>query len=161
MRDAKELVKLERDVTVKVISRSAALKCRVVSEDEKETGIRTILNYGHTIAHGLEAASRYDRFLHGEAVAIGMMGAAKLSHRLGLLSPEAVERQKALLQKFGLPTDCSGVPLADVFEAMELDKKVRDKAIRWVLLTDIGKAVIRSDVPKKEVLNVLQEVIKP
>ena len=158
---SQDLVKLKPDITSKVIARSAAIKCRIVSEDEKETGIRTLLNYGHTIAHGLEAASRYDRFLHGEAVAIGMMGAARLSHRLGLLSPEAVERQQAILQKFGLPVDCSGVPLADVFEAMELDKKVRDKAIRWVLLEDIGKAVIRSDVPKKEVLNVLQEVIKP
>ena len=158
---SQDLVKLKPDITSKVIARSAAIKCRIVSEDEKETGIRTLLNYGHTIAHGLEAASRYDRFLHGEAVAIGMMGAARLSHRLGLLSPEAVERQQAILQKFGLPVDCSGVPLADVLEAMELDKKVRDKSIRWVLLTDIGRAVIRSDVSKKEVLNVLQEVIKP
>ena len=158
---ARDLIKLKPDITSKVIARSAAIKCRIVSEDEKETGIRVILNYGHTIAHGLEAASRYDRFLHGEAVAIGMMGAARLSYRLGLLSSAAVERQQAILQKFGLPTDCSGVSLADVFEAMELDKKVRDKAIRWILLEDIGRAVTRSDVPKKEVLNVLQEVIKP
>ena len=158
---AEDLVKLKPDITSKVIARSAAIKCQVVSEDEKETGKRTILNYGHTIAHGIEAASKYKRFLHGEAVAIGMMGAARLSHRLGLLSQDAVERQKALLQKFGLPTDCSGVPLADVLAAMELDKKVRGKAIRWVLLEDIGKAVIRSDVPEKEVLSVLKEVVKP
>jgi shikimate kinase/3-dehydroquinate synthase len=158
---AKDLVKLKPDITSKVIARSAAIKCRVVSEDEKETGRRTILNYGHTIAHGLETASKYKRFLHGEAVAIGMMGAARLSHRLGLLSQDAVERQKALLQKFGLPTDCSGVPLADMLAAMELDKKVRGKAIRWVLLEDIGKAIIRSDVTAKEVLSVLKEVIKP
>jgi 3-dehydroquinate synthase len=158
---AKDLIKLKPDITSQVTARSAAIKCRIVSEDEKETGKRTILNYGHTIAHGLEAASKYERFLHGEAVAIGMMGAAKLSNRLGLLSQNAVERQKALLQKFGLPIDCSGVPLADVLAAMELDKKVRDKAIRWVLLEDIGKVVIRSDVPEREVLSVLQEVVKP
>ena len=158
---AKDLVKLKPDITSKVIARSAAIKCRVVSEDEKETGKRIILNYGHTIAHGLEAASKYERFFHGEAVAIGMMGAAKLSHRLKLLSQDDVERQKALLQKFGLPTDCSGVPLADVLAAMELDKKVRGKAIQWVLLEDIGKVVIRSDVGEKEVLRVLQEVVKP
>jgi 3-dehydroquinate synthase len=90
-----------------------------------------------------------------------MMAAARLSHKLGLLSPGAVEDQEALLQKFNLPTDCSGVPLNDVLAAMELDKKVRGKAIRWVLLKDIGKAVIRSDVPKKEVLSVLKKVIKP
>jgi shikimate kinase/3-dehydroquinate synthase len=158
---AKELVKLDRDVAVSVISRSAALKCRVVSEDEKETGIRTVLNYGHTVAHGLEAATSYGRFLHGEAVAIGMMAAARLSHRLGLLSTKAVERHQTLLQKFGLPTDCSGVALKDVLAAMELDKKVRSKAVRWVLLKDIGQVLISSDVPKKDVLKVLQEVIKP
>ena len=158
---AKDLVKLKPDITSKVIARSAASKCRVVSEDERETGKRIILNYGHTIAHGLEAACKYERFLHGEAVAIGMMGAAKLSHRLGILSSDAVYRQKAILQRFNLPIDCSGVPLADVVEAMELDKKVRDKSIRWVLLEDIGKTVIRNDIPTTEVLNVLQEVIKP
>jgi 3-dehydroquinate synthase len=158
---AKDLIKLKPGITSKVIARSAALKAQVVSEDERETGKRIILNYGHTIAHGLEAASKYDRFLHGEAVAIGMMGAAKLSHRLKLLSQDAVEGQKALLQKFGLPTDCSGVLLADVLAAMELDKKVRGKAIQWVLLEDMGKVVIRSDVPEKEVLRVLQEVVKP
>jgi 3-dehydroquinate synthase len=159
--DAEDLIKLKPAITAKVIARSAAIKCQIVSEDEKETGKRIILNYGHTIAHGIEAASKYERFFHGETVAIGMMGAARLSYRLGLLSLNAVERQKALLQKFGLPTDCFGIPLADVLAAMELDKKVRDKAIRWVLLKDIGKAVIRSDVPIKEVLSVLKEVVKP
>jgi len=159
--NAKDLITLKPDITSEVIARSAAIKCQVVSEDEREIGIRTILNYGHTIAHGLETATKYERFLHGEAVAIGIIGAAKLSHRLKLISGEDVERHKAILQKFGLPTDCSGVALNDVLAAMELDKKVRDKAVRWVLLKDIGQAVIRSDVPGKDVLSVLQEVIKP
>jgi shikimate kinase/3-dehydroquinate synthase len=158
---AKDLVKLKPDITTGVISRSAAIKCCVVSEDERETGKRTILNYGHTVAHGLEAATDYGRFLHGEAVAIGMMAAAKLSQRLKLLSEKAVEHHKIILQKFGLPIDCSGVAVNDVMAAMELDKKVRGKAIRWVLLQDIGQTVIRSDVPKKEVLSVLREVIRP
>jgi shikimate kinase/3-dehydroquinate synthase len=159
--NAKDLLKLKPDITSKVIARSAAIKCRVVSEDEKETGKRTLLNYGHTIAHGLEAATKYKRFLHGEAVAIGMMGAARLSRRLKLLSQDAEDRQKAILQRFGLPTDCSGVPLADVLAAMKLDKKVRGEEIRWVLLEDIGRAVIRSRVPEKEALSTLKEVIKP
>jgi shikimate kinase/3-dehydroquinate synthase len=158
---ADDLVKLKPDITSKVIARSAAIKCGVVSEDERETGKRTILNYGHTIAHGLEAATDYGRFLHGEAVAIGMMAAARLSYRLKLLSEKAIERHKAVLQKFGLPIDCSGVAVNDVLAAMELDKKVRDKAIRWVLLEDIGRMVIRSDVPAKDVLTVLREVIRP
>ena len=159
--NAEDLIRLTPEITPKVIARSASIKAQVVAEDEREIGKRIILNYGHTIAHGLEAASKYEHFLHGEAVAIGMMGAAKLSRRLGLLSQNAVERQKALLQRFHLPIDCSGVDLADVLAAMELDKKVRSKAIQWVLLKDIGKVVIRSDVSAKEVSKVLQEVVKP
>jgi shikimate kinase / 3-dehydroquinate synthase len=168
------LTKLEPELLTRAIARSAAIKAQVVSQDEKEReGKRTILNYGHTIAHGLEAATQYKRFLHGEAVAIGMVGAAKLSQRLGLLPSAAVERQQALLQKFGLPTSLRAeaasqrrgrkrgnlkLSLTGVTKAMELDKKVRGKAIRWVLLQDIGKAVIRSDVPQQDVLAVLQEL---
>jgi 3-dehydroquinate synthetase len=172
-----KLTKLEPELLTRAIARSAAIKAQVVSQDEKEgEGKRTILNYGHTIAHGLEAATQYKRFLHGEAVAIGMVGAAKLSQRLGLLPSVAVERQQALLQKFGLPTSLRAeaasqrrgrkrnnfkLSLAGVTKAMELDKKVRGKAIHWVLLQDIGKAVIRSDVPQRDVLGVLRELSKP
>jgi len=159
--NADNLIKLIPDITSEVIARSACLKARVVMEDEKETGKRIVLNYGHTIAHGLEAATRYQRFLHGEAVAIGMMGASKISHRLGLLPQNAVEHQKTLLQRFNLPTGCSGIALTDVLAAMELDKKVRGKAIQWVLLEDIGRVVICSDVPEKEALRALKEVVKP
>ncbi|MCJ7514453.1 MAG: 3-dehydroquinate synthase [Dehalococcoidia bacterium] len=160
-KNAEDLVKFKPDITSKVIARSAALKCRVVSEDEKETGIRIVLNYGHTVAHGLEAATSYGRFLHGEAVAIGMMAAARLSHSLGILSLEVVERHQTIFKKFGLPTHCSGVALNDVLAAMELDKKVRSKAVRWVLLKDIGQVLISSEVPEKDVSKVLQEVIRP
>jgi len=157
-----KLTKLEPESLTRAIARSAAIKAQVVSQDEKEReGKRTILNYGHTIAHGLEAATQYKRFLHGEAVAIGMVGAAKLSQRLGLLPVAAVERQQALLQKFGLPTSFSGVDLTEITRAMELDKKTRGKAIRWVLLQDIGKVVISSDVPQRDVLAVLRELAEP
>jgi 3-dehydroquinate synthase len=162
------LTKLEPEALTQAIARSAAIKAQVVSQDEKEReGKRTILNYGHTIAHGLEAITQYRRFLHGEAVAIGMMGAAKLSQRLGLLPSATVERQGSLLQKFGLPTSLRAersnlkLSLAELTRAMELDKKVKGKAIRWVLLQDIGKAAIRSDVPRQDVLAILQELAEP
>jgi shikimate kinase/3-dehydroquinate synthase len=162
------LKELEPELLTRAIARSATIKAQVVSQDEKEReGKRTILNYGHTIAHGLEAATQYKRLLHGEAVAIGMAGAAKLSQRLGLLPSDAVERQQSLLQKFGLPTSLrakqSNLKLgpAGITRAMELDKKVKGKAIRWVLLQDIGKVVIRSDVPQQDVLAVLQELAEP
>ena len=154
-----KLMKLEPEALAQAVARSAAIKAKVVNQDEKEREERrTILNYGHTIAHGLETATQYKRFLHGEAVAIGMMGAAKLSQRLGLLHAAAVERQQALLQKFGLPTAFSGLDLTEITRAMELDKKTKGKAIRWVLLQDIGKTVIRSDVPQQDVQAVLQEL---
>lgn len=157
--NASELSRLEPDTAIKAIRGSAAIKARVVSEDEKERGKRTLLNYGHTIAHGLEAATNYERFLHGEAVAIGMMGAAMMSHNLGLLPQEVVERQRALLERFGLPTSCPEVDLSSVLKAMELDKKVRGKAVRWVLLAGIGQPVIRDDVPRGQVVKVLQELL--
>jgi len=157
-----KLTKLEPELLTRAIARSATIKAQVVSQDEKEREEkRTILNYGHTIAHGLEVATQYKRFLHGEAVAIGMMGAAKLSQRVGLLVSAAVERQQTLLQKFGLPTGFSGLGLTKITRSMELDKKIKEKAIRWVLLRDIGKAVIRSDVSQKDVLAVLQELAEP
>ncbi len=95
-----------------------------------------------------------------------MVGAAKLMQRLGLLPSKEVERQKALLERFGLPTSFPPkrgdlkLRVAGITRAMELDKKVKGKAIRWVLLQDIGKAVIRSDVPQEEVLAVLQELVE-
>ena len=147
----------------KAIGRSDAIKAQVVSEDEKERGKRIILNYGHTIAHGLEAAAQYKHFLHGEAVAIGMMGAAKLSQRLGLLSSTIVERQQSLLQKIGLPTRCKlrarSEAISEVTKAMELDKKTKGKAIHWVLLEDIDKTRIVTAVPQRDVLAILQELI--
>ncbi|MBM4462089.1 MAG: 3-dehydroquinate synthase [Chloroflexi bacterium] len=160
-RNAGRLARMEPDIMTKAIRHSVAIKARIVSEDERERGRRTILNYGHTIGHGLEAATNYQRFLHGEAVAIGMVGEARLSHDLGLLPWEAVERQSALLEKLGLPTSCPGVELAAIQRAMELDKKVREKAIRWVLLTDIGQAVIRNDVPPEQVARILEGLLSP
>jgi shikimate kinase/3-dehydroquinate synthase len=168
------LTRLEPELLVRAIAHSAAIKAQVVRQDEKEReGKRTVLNYGHTIGHGLEAATQYKLFLHGEAVAIGMMGAARLSQRLGLLPSAEVERQQALLQKFGLPTSLltkTGsqerdrkrnrlkLSLSEITRAMELDKKVTRKAIRWVLLEDIGKAVIRSGVPQEDVAAVIREL---
>jgi 3-dehydroquinate synthase len=166
--NARGLRELAPELLTTAIARSAAIKARVVSQDETErAGKRIILNYGHTIAHGLEAATGYRRLLHGEAVAIGMMGAARLSERLGLLPAPAVERQRALLQEFGLPASLpsrgSGPRLstAGVVRAMELDKKVRGKAIRWVLLEGIGRAVVRADVPQQDVQAVLRGLLKP
>ena len=136
-----------------------ALKAAVVSEDEREeTGRRTILNYGHTIGHGLEAAAGYAGLLHGEAVAVGMSGAARIAVRLGMLAPAVAERQDALLARFGLPLRAPGVDAQKALAAMALDKKAQGGAVRWVLLEGIGRTVIRRDVPPPLVEEVLAEL---
>ena len=156
---ATELKSLEAAPTTEAIRRSAMLKATVVSQDEKEQGRRMVLNYGHTIAHGLEAATEYDRFLHGEAVAIGMTGAAMLSERLGLIPAETVARQQRLIAGFGLPTSCSGVDPSRVLKAMVLDKKVREREIKWVLLEGIGRTTFRNDVSAEDVASILEELL--
>lgn len=155
-----DLLGLERDVTTEAVARSAAIKAEVVSADEKERGLRTILNYGHTIAHGLEAATGYERFLHGEAVAIGMAGAARISRRLGMLSQGVVERQEQVLREFGLPASCAGVVPDGVLQALQLDKKVRGERIRWVLLTDVGRIAVRDDVPDEVVRDEVRRLLE-
>jgi len=157
---AGKLIELAREATTEAIQRSAAIKAAVVSEDEKESGLRTILNYGHTIAHGLETATNYERMLHGEAVAVGMMGAGQIAEKLGLLNGEALARQRSLLQAFNLPTAYPGADPGAVMRAMELDKKVRGKAVRWVLLEQIGRAVIRNDVPHGTVQSVIEGLVE-
>lgn len=157
--NAKKLVELNPEATTVAVRRSVAIKARIVSEDEKEQGRRILLNYGHTIAHCLEAASDYGQFLHGEAVSIGMVGAAMVSQEMGLLLPDAVKRHRNVLRAFGLPMSCSDVKMKDVLKAMELDKKVKGKAVRWVLLKGIGQPVIREDVPRQTVVKVLEELL--
>ena len=147
---------LEPEVATDVMRRSVRIKADVVSRDEKETlGVRVLLNYGHTIGHALEAATGYEGFLHGEAVSVGMMGAAYIGHAMGLLSAEEVERQRALLESYGLPLTCGDVDTAGVEKAMLSDKKTSDREIRWVLLDGIGRAVTRSDVPAEVVRETL------
>jgi 3-dehydroquinate synthetase len=137
-----------------------AIKAGIVGRDERETsGERSLLNYGHTVAHGLEAATGYGRFLHGEAVALGMAAAGRISHRLGLLSGEELAAQEDLLERFGLPQSCRGVDPGRVLEAMALDKKVRAGKVRWVLLEGIGRATLREDVPPEVVREALKAII--
>ncbi|MBI4337429.1 MAG: 3-dehydroquinate synthase [Chloroflexi bacterium] len=159
---ADAILALEPEVTTNIIRRSMAIKAQVVSQDERETlGIRALLNYGHTVGHGLEAATEYGRYLHGEAVSVGMMAAGLISQRMGMLSAEALERQRTVLERYGLPTRCLGVDLAAVQRAMQVDKKRAGKAQRWVLLEEVGKAVVHSDVPPELAQQVLRELAAP
>ena len=150
---------LEPETATDVIRRSMAIKAAVVSKDEKETlGIRVLLNYGHTIGHGLEAATGYSQYLHGEAVSVGMMGAAKIGCDVGLISAADVERQKSVLADYGLPLHARGVDPNKVLDAMRSDKKTSAGAIRWVLLDGIGKATTKNDIPQETVSAVLKNL---
>ena len=150
---------LEPEIATDVIRRSMAIKAAVVSKDEKETlGIRVLLNYGHTIGHGLEAATGYSRYLHGEAVSVGMMGAARIGCDVGLMSADDVERQKSVLADYGLPLHARGVDPDRVLDAMRSDKKTAAGAIRWVLLDGIGKATTKNDVPPETVATALRNL---
>lgn len=140
----------------RLIARAAAVKVAVVNADERETGERMLLNYGHTLGHALEAAAGYGVLLHGEAVAIGMDLAAQIAHGLGLFDAAAVERQRALLHAYGLPTALP--PALDPEQLLRLtlhDKKVRGGIVRWIMPTRIGQAVVRDDVPEALVRSVL------
>ena len=151
-----EIQALEPEIATDVIRRSMAIKANVVSQDERETlGIRVLLNYGHTIGHGIETATGYGQYLHGEAVSIGMMGAANIGRDMGLMSDAEVERQRSVLEAYGLPLSAPGVAPGSVLEAMRSDKKVAGGAIRWVLLDGIGNAITRNDVPAELVDDVL------
>ncbi|MCH8826875.1 MAG: 3-dehydroquinate synthase [Chloroflexi bacterium] len=147
-RDRDDILSLQREVTTDIIRRSVAVKAGIVSQDERETlGIRILLNYGHTLGHAIETAGGYGNFLHGEAVSIGMMGAAYIGNALGMMSDGEVERQRALLDSYGLPLTCGEINVQAVNDAMLSDKKTSGRAIRWVLLNGIGNATTRNDVP--------------
>jgi shikimate kinase/3-dehydroquinate synthase len=156
---SQKIITLQGDASVTIIKRSMAIKAAVVSQDEKETlGIRTMLNYGHTVAHGLEAATQYGKLLHGEAVSIGMGVAARISEKLGLISKELVIRQEELLRLYGLPTKYHLPDYSQVRNAMTVDKKSSSGKITWVLLEGVGKATLRSDVPEDTLIDCLNEV---
>ena len=145
---AQDLLSLKGDITTQVIRRSVAIKAQVVTQDERDTlGRRILLNYGHTIGHALEAASGYGRYLHGEAVSIGMEGAARISHALGMVSTEVVARQRRLLERFGLPTSAPGTDPQAILDAIAMDKKIEAASVKWVLLEEIGRATVSQDVP--------------
>jgi 3-dehydroquinate synthase len=157
---AEALMEVEPEISTEVIRRSMAIKAEVVSQDERETrDIRILLNYGHTIGHALEASTEYGRFMHGEGVAIGMMGAAKMACELGFHGQDVVDRQHELLRRFNLPTTAHGVPVEDIRRAMSLDKKVSGGANRWIMLDGIGQASVRRNVPVELVDRTVREIV--
>tara|TARA_Y100001968_G_scaffold270183_1_gene261278 strand:- start:5469 stop:6578 length:1110 start_codon:yes stop_codon:yes gene_type:complete len=144
------------DLTEEIIERSAATKAKIVISDEREGGLRAILNYGHTFGHVVENLCGYGKFLHGEAVAIGMIAAGELAVLKGKWNKNDAIRQYELIKKAGLPSKWPKLPLKNILSTLEGDKKVKDGKIRFILPTEIGKVEIFDDISKEEIIECLQ-----
>ncbi len=148
VRNYRRLLDLHPAALEEVVVRCSRIKARVVVADEKETkGIRTILNFGHTVGHALEAAGGYSRYHHGEAVALGMRVAAEISRRKGMLCAAECARLNGLLSDIGLPAKIKGVPLASILRIMRHDKKFQKGQNRFVLAQKIGRVKVVTGVP--------------
>ena len=147
----------ERSMLAEAIMKSVETKAKVVAEDEREKGVRAVLNYGHTFAHVIENLTGYSRYLHGEAVAIGIVMANALARKLGLLSSDEAERIKALLEKYDLPTDYKIENPEAFYEAFFHDKKTHNAEIKFILPQGIGGYKIVSGLERETVLEVLRE----
>ncbi|MBM5821588.1 MAG: 3-dehydroquinate synthase [Cyanobacteria bacterium K_Offshore_surface_m2_011] len=130
----------------RLLERSAAAKARVVAADEREGGLRAILNYGHTLGHAVENLSGYGTWLHGEAVGLGMLAAGDIAVPMGLWSQEDRDRQRRLIAAAGLPMDWPALDPEAVLASLQADKKVRQGKVRFVLPTGVGSVTIRDDV---------------
>ncbi|MBE9221382.1 3-dehydroquinate synthase [Cyanobacterium stanieri LEGE 03274] len=138
---------LSADLLSYILERSCLAKAEVVRRDEREGGVRAILNYGHTVGHGVESLTNYNTFVHGEAVAIGMAVAGKIAVEAGLWTEDELIRQNDLIKKAGLPLDIPAtVDREDLLDSLQLDKKVKAGKVRFILPTEIGKVIIRDDI---------------
>ncbi len=139
---AGDMLALEEGVLEDVICRSAEIKARVVSLDEKDRGERMLLNFGHTVGHAIEAATCYRNYSHGEAVAIGMLAEARIAAQLGMISDGTVDRIEALASRLGLPTRVKGVTAEGLIGIMKGDKKAERGEIRFALPDAIGSGAV-------------------
>ncbi|MBR1552891.1 MAG: 3-dehydroquinate synthase, partial [Schwartzia sp.] len=142
-----------------IVLRSCEIKAEVVAEDEKETGLRAILNFGHTLGHAIEKETRFVRYNHGEAVAVGMMGAAYLSRELGMAGDTEVARLRGLLEKFSLPIQAEGCTEDGMYAAIFHDKKAVDGKVKWILMEGIGRVRAVSDVPEDAVRKCMRMIV--
>ena len=155
------LLNLDSELMEKVIARSCEIKAEVVSQDERESDLRRILNFGHTIAHAVEEETHYEKFVHGEGVAIGMIAAARISKNLGLIDQSTADRIEKLIRDFQLPTSTENSCDPDkIYNALFRDKKTIGGKINWVLVNQkIGNVFIDNEVPESVVRSAIESII--
>ncbi|MBD2088885.1 3-dehydroquinate synthase [Microcoleus sp. FACHB-1515] len=150
---------LSAELCQEILTRSAQAKAHVVSKDEKEAGLRAILNYGHTIGHAVESLTGYRVVNHGEAVAIGMVAAGQIAVALGLWDRGACDRQTRLIEKTGLPTQLPAqLEIEAVLAALQTDKKVEAGKVRFVLPRQIGAAIVTDQADAETIRSVLKQM---
>jgi len=136
---------LDEEVLEEIVFQTAKIKAEIVEKDERDLGLRQILNYGHTIGHAIESTSDF-KVQHGKAVAIGMLAAARISNKMGILDKKELIRLKNLIEKAGLLTEMPKLNMEEITQAMKHDKKVLRDKIRFILLESIGKAFVTDEV---------------
>jgi 3-dehydroquinate synthase len=142
-----------------ILRRSCQAKVDVVSQDEKESGLRAILNYGHTIGHAIESLTNYRMFKHGEGVGLGMIAVGDIAFQLGLWSKDCADRQYQLIQKTGLPMQLpASFETEAVLDVLTTDKKVKAGQVRFIMPTEIGKVEITDRVPAENILKALRQM---
>jgi 3-dehydroquinate synthase len=154
-KEMEKVLRRDRHALGSLIPRNVEIKARVVSRDECESGLREILNFGHTFAHALESVTKYRRYQHGEAVAWGMIAASFLGHELGLTRADDVSRIVALIRRLGPLPPWPSVSPSNLLDAMRSDKKTRSGVLRFVLSSRIGSARSYDAVP----LHVVERVL--
>jgi len=150
------LLARDRDALAHAVQRSCEIKAEVVGKDERESGLRAILNFGHTFGHAIEAGMGYGAWLHGEAVGCGMVMACELSAALGLVPAAYAERLRQLVQRAGLPVRAPAMPIERWFELMGVDKKAEGGEIRFVVIAAPGRATLRP-APEALVRRVIEQ----
>ena len=146
----------DKDLIEEIIYKSCLYKANIVQKDEKEAGIRAILNYGHTIGHAVESVTEYKKYLHGEAIAIGMVYASKLAEQEGLINESVTEAQISLFEKIGLPVSIKDIDVDKIINIIKTDKKFVSGTPCFILPKGIGKVIISKDVSIEDVEEILK-----
>lgn len=154
-----EILNLDSECISHVIARSCEIKAAVVSQDEKESGLRAILNFGHTLAHAIEKETEYKYYNHGEAVAIGMVGAAKISEKLGFVDSSVIADMEKLLTSLNLPIRAENCDAEKIYADIFHDKKTINGQVKWVVLKSIGTVEVTKNVPSDIVKASIQEIL--
>ncbi len=156
---AEQILQKNPSVLLAVIERCIRIKAEIVQQDERDEGLRNVLNLGHTIGHALEKATDFQQYRHGEAVAIGLRAVFKLAEKMGMITQEGRQRVEELMQTWGLPLTLPAAVLADVLGLLKFDKKVEGKELLFILPVELGKVAVQKGIGEEVVEQVLQEML--